>query len=598
MPDKTLTIMGVHGLGGHSGSDWAQRWADAVTEAFPVVEGVKLDFKFVTYDDIFDDTNISLWDIAQALWKLGWSGVSSIGRRERGVVSTVTDRIRWTAGYVVAWVEDDKFQRRSRKRILEAVAKHKPDIILAHSLGSLVTYNAFAHSDATKAPVAGILSNARYVTLGSQIGNPFVVGNLTNGRIRPLAVRFWHHLYNRHDNVFTAEIRLWEMPNFSQTDTPFDIDGVANHAAESYLGHRSTIENVWRPAAEQATGARAFGPAAAARQVSRTEKPTSTRRALLVGINEYPNPGQRLEGCVNDVFLMSSVLQECGFKPDEIRVCLDDRATTQGILDRLDWLLDSPKADDELVFYYSGHGARIPEYGLKSEPDHYVETLVPWDFDWSPEHRVADRDILNLYSQLPYDCRFTMILDCCHSGGLHRDGGPRPRGIAPPDDIRHRELKWDTKTQMWVSRDFRRLNEEFTTDKDVAKDYFGPTGATERLGRSGMLRTLTQDQYRRLKKADGEGPKGPYLPLILEACDEEQFSYEYRHGAVSYGAFTFSLVAILRRQTQPITFEELIEKTRRQLIDLRYEQTPRVLGPTMIVEYPIPWYVPAQRDGA
>ena len=34
---------------------------------------------------------------------------------------------------------------------------------------------------------------------------------------------------------------------------------------------------------------------------------------------------------------------------------------------------------------------------------------------------------------------------------------------------------------------------------------------------------------------------GPYLPLIIEACGEDEFSYEYRHGATSHGAFTFSL---------------------------------------------------------
>ena len=85
-----------------------------------------------------------------------------------------------------------------------------------------------------------------------------------------------------------------------------------------------------------------------------------TQKALLIGINDYPDPAQRLEGCINDVFTMSSVLQDCGVPPGAIRTCLDDRATTEGILGRMKWLLDDPKPGDELVFYYSGHGARIP----------------------------------------------------------------------------------------------------------------------------------------------------------------------------------------------------------------------------------------------
>ena len=61
---------------------------------------------------------------------------------------------------------------------------------------------------------------------------------------------------------------------------------------------------------------------------------------LVVGINDYPEASQRLEGCVNDVFTMSAVLQERGFEPEAIRTCLDGRATADGILSRLRWLLD------------------------------------------------------------------------------------------------------------------------------------------------------------------------------------------------------------------------------------------------------------------
>src|SRR6185295_5022550 len=165
----------------------------------------------------------------KAFWKLTASGVSSMGRRERGVISDISDRIQWTAGYVVAWVEDEDFKRKSRKRILDAVRKNQPDVILAHSLGSMITYDAFSHSDAQEAGVRRILQSAKYVTLGSQIGNPFVLRNLTNGRIQPLDVDFWHHLYNVEDDVFTAPIRLWEGENFRQTDTPFDDEGFADH---------------------------------------------------------------------------------------------------------------------------------------------------------------------------------------------------------------------------------------------------------------------------------------------------------------------------------------------------------------------------------
>ena len=60
MVDKVLTVLGVHGLGDHRASDWTVKWPEAVRAAFPQMQGLELDFKFVTYDDIFEKTEISL----------------------------------------------------------------------------------------------------------------------------------------------------------------------------------------------------------------------------------------------------------------------------------------------------------------------------------------------------------------------------------------------------------------------------------------------------------------------------------------------------------------------------------------------------------
>ena len=591
---KKLTLLGVHGLGDHRRSDWQEKWPAAIRSSFPQLEGLELDFRFVTYDEIFARTDLSIFDYAQAVWKLTKSGLSSFGRRERGVVSDVSDRIKWTAGYVVAWVEKENFQRQTRKLVLEAVRAHQPDVILAHSLGSLITYNAFSHADAKKGDLGTILGKAKYVTFGSQIGNPFVIGNLTEGRIARLDVDFWYHLYNENDDVFTAPIRMPGVENFEQTDTPFDDEGFADHSAESYFKHRATIENVWRQIGADALGARLFSTAQglkARRITPKVQKSRQKQKALLIGINNYPSEAQRLQGCVNDVFTMSALLQDTGMKAESIRTCLDERATTEGILTRIKWLLDDPQPGDELVLYYSGHGAQVPEYGEDFEPDHRVETLVPWDFDWSREKMISDDQIYHLYSQLPYDCRLVLIFDCCHSGSMHRDGGPLKRGISPPDDIRHRDLKWDSKSQMWVQRDFKRINDRFAGNKQIAASYFGKDGATSRLGRSSMVRKLSGPQYSALKRRSKQTTYGPYLPLIIEACAENEFSYECRHGAESHGAFTFTLNKILRDHKGAITFDRLVNKTRDQLAELQYKQVPQILGPTAIRTHKVPWIV-------
>jgi hypothetical protein len=595
-----LKVLGVHGLGDQQHTTWKVDWPKAFAAVFPQPEGLEIEFEFVEYDDIFESVNLSAWEVAGAVAKLAASGVGSLFKRERGVLGDVPHTIRWSAGYVVAWVNDKDFQKRSRARVFERIKAFEPDLVLAHSLGSLVTYNALTHKDAAAADMAPLLAKATYVTFGSQINNPFVIGNLTNGRVQALPVAFWHHLYNKHDDVFTAPIKNWSAANFRQTEAPFDLPGVGDHAAEGYFSQENTIENVWRPIAALAVEATDFSglprslaaPGGKSKAKSKTAAPAvrpPRRKALLVGINDYPSARDKLEGCVNDVFTMSSVLQECGFAPETIRVCLDDRATAAGILERLEWLLDGAAPHDELVFYYSGHGAQIPEYGDNFEPDRNVEVLVPWDFDWTPERAISDDQIHDLYAQLPYDTRLAMIFDCCHSGGIHRDGGARARGITPPDDIRHRQLRWDAKARMWVPRDFTPQGRGFTDDKALEARYFGRDKATERLGRAAMRRNLSTKELEKRREGDQPDiPDGPYLPLIIEACGEGQLSYEYRHGAISYGAFTYSLAGILREQKK-ISFQALVDATAKQLKYLQYDQIPQILGPSVVVGAEVPW---------
>jgi len=78
------------------------------------------------------------------------------------------------------------------------------------------------------------------------------------------------------------------------------------------------------------------------------------------------------------------------------------------------------------------------------------------------------------------------------------------------------------------------------------------------------------------------------LPLIIEACQEQELSYEYRHGVTSYGAFTFSLALELRKRKR-ITFERLVEVTAARLAALGYDQRPQVLGPRALVRGRVPW---------
>lgn len=590
------TILGVHGLGDHRDGTWIENWKAAIGDTWlgePITT-----FADFSYDDLFEGLDLSTTDHIKAVGKLLGSGLQSWWRGDeralqpenqaRAGLFNLGHYLHWYPGYVVAFAERDDFRAAVIAAFLAKLREVKPQIVLAHSLGSLITYAALHDESAQAADFKSILANLQYVTLGSQIANPFVVGWLSQGRVQMPPVRRWFHLYNREDNVFTAPVKLPGELMYQQVDTFFDIDGFADHDAGDYLRHDGAAGYAWPMMRDDLESRASRGSRSESRAMAKktmaaaaAERRAPRRRALLVGLNEYANPSSNLFGCVNDVYLMSAVLQEQGFPAEQIRVVLNDRATAKGILDRMRWLFDGAEPHDELFFFYSGHGAQLPTYGDGDTVDRMDETLVPHDFNWSPETCITDDAIFSLYSTLPYDTRLTMIFDCCHSGGIHRDGGPRARGLTPPDDIRHRSLRWDAESQLWIPREFKPIQKDFVRDDEMNELYAGANGSVCKLGRGMLARRLDTKQYDKAKSAT-KGPVGPYLPVILEACAESELAFEYRHGVESYGAFTFSMADLIRR-SGGVTFKALRKEIEKRLEKLGYDQHPALLGPTKIL---------------
>jgi hypothetical protein len=564
---------------------------------------LELEIGFVHYDDLFEKYEITFFGTLEALTKLAGSAVAAPFRKRGLARGKLGSGVKWSAGMVVKWVEDARFRRDTRARLIERLRHFSktdpepPDLVLAHSLGSLVVYDTLTAVPGLKLP------NTKLVTFGSQIGNPFVTGQFLAGRVRALEnLEHWYHLYNSEDAVFAAPIRLVH-PRFEQVETHFDEPGLADHSAARYLGHPNAVDHVWSDFAIAATAPRLYASRRAPAVLARQRAPK--RRALLVGINDYPDPADRLEGCVNDVFLMSSLLQESGFAAEDIRVVLDKRATADGIRERLEWLLEDitqaqveegreRKEPVERVLYFSGHGTQIPTYGAADTTDQMDESLVPWDFDWSSERSITDDFFHEIYSQLPYGLRFLAMFDCCHSGGMTRDGGPRVRGLNPPDDVRHRALYWDAALEMWKERDLEPQDEDFQRWVQRGRK----TSLTKRLGHAMALRGLPTRAFNR--RRDELEHHGPYMPLLLYACREDEVALEYRHGAVSHGAFTYSLAKNVRarrkelalrarRRSAPVTFEQLIKSVGTDLDALGYTQHPQLAGPKIAREDRVPF---------
>ena len=276
---------------------------------------------------------------------------------------------------------------------------------------------------------------------------------------------------------------------------------------------------------------------------------------------------------MNDIYKVSALLQErFGYDAEHIRLLVDERATAQNIRERLRWLLEGASDGTERLFYFSGHGARVPGYNALEVIDQLDECLVPHDFSWhDPSTALLDDEFLDLYSQLPYDAHFSAILDCCHAGGMARGGGANVRGLRPPDDIRHRTLAFSGSC--WHERDG-------IESKEQAIRCPGRGGFKRSfLGGARALRPPDQDFADARKDRDHHGP---YMPVLLYACAEDQLAFEHRVGTMTHGAFSYALTEYLAHETpQGLSFLTLAKHVTERLARLGYAQTPTLEGPTV-----------------
>lgn len=577
-------ILCIHGIGGKDATveEWSKDWKEKILSGAGL-NSSETEFEFFLFDDIFSqreqESGIEYGKMFREL--LGsWIATAFEDRtRAFGLKSA----IRWYAGMVAQFAVDETLRRQLQKRLTEALDRFQPDLVYAHSLGTLITYDLLAQEAAKNKKRNFVL-----VTSGSQIGHP-ALRKTFGGLIRMLKVKYWYNFHNDCDIVFAYKSILVNDPAYAEVETPFK-EAFINHEVLEYMAHENAVNVAWPQIRGMVAGPRTARSLSVTKNIRTKVERIPTRKALLVGINNYPDPENNLNGCHNDVFRMSEVLQEMGFAPDDIRVTLDERATADNIRSRMKWLLGDAEDDDVRFFYYSGHGAQIPASHDEVESDHKDECLVTYDFNWDDRSTAyTDKEFVEMYSQLPYRVNFISMLDCCHSGGLSRDGANKARGISAPDDIRHRELKWDAKRQMWIPRTLNLAKKKvFSAGEKEKALYTGEDGATHRFGRGVPLWSDSR-HFEAAKKKYGH--KGAYMPLIIEACGEKQYSYEYRHGVTSFGAFTYSITTILRelnRKNKKVTYNQLMQLASERLTELEFEQTPVIVGPKEKVEAVVP----------
>lgn len=270
------------------------------------------------------------------------------------------------------------------------------------------------------------------------------------------------------------------------------------------------------------------------------------RRALLIGIDEYPKLAlsAQLKGAVADTALMYDTLTtRFGFPPENVRVLTNSQARRDSILAAMDQLVADTGPEDAVVIQYSGHGSQVPDRE-GDEPSGWDQTIVPYD---SGRNGAEVRDITDdeIYSRLldltAKTGNITLLFDCCHSGTMSRDAfGDGSRGV-----------------------------ERAAIDAPLPPASVTPAARAALSGAGGARGTA------RLVPVE-------HSYILLAGCRDEEKAFEYREGssagAVSHGALTYFLNRELLAAGPDATYRDVFDTARRQVTATYPTQQPQMLG--------------------
>jgi len=184
------------------------------------------------------------------------------------------------------------------------------------------------------------------------------------------------------------------------------------------------------------------------------------KKAVCIGINNYPGTQNDLKGCVNDANNWSEFLTGLGF---ETSIILDKDATKKTILNSLTAMAQGSQEEDILVFTYSGHGTQLVDQD-GDEEDGYDEALYVYD------GAISDDDIRWALKAINEDSVFVVVMDSCFSGTATR---VRTKGSKPKFLKTAKNLKSVPKKKLF--RNQEEMKELFLagcSDQEYSYDAF------------------------------------------------------------------------------------------------------------------------------
>ncbi len=264
-------------------------------------------------------------------------------------------------------------------------------------------------------------------------------------------------------------------------------------------------------------------------------------KALLVGINAYPNPSNNLRGCINDILDMEYFITSKNkiYQKENIRTLTDSKATKKGILTALNWLILGASAGDQILFHYSGHGAQLPSRSPSLEKDGLDEIICPYDFrgENAAATAISDKEFASIFAKIPKGVHFVWISDSCHSEDLSR----KHEIVDANDGNSNYELK-DTR--------FRRFNHHYEKKQAQTVAPVASLGAAAT----------------------------PLHGALLSGCASHQLSADAYINNRFNGAFTHYLIKNLSLYGQDASMQEIVKYVNIDLMENDYDQNPQSEG--------------------
>ena len=147
--------------------------------------------------------------------------------------------------------------------------------------------------------------------------------------------------------------------------------------------------------------------------------PGPNKWAVVIGIADYKGRSSDLWHPDEDAKEMASALKEnYGFADSNIKVLLNRDAKAAAILSAIDWLVQNEDSESTVVFFFSGHGFRLPDssgWDDDNEDDGKDECIVSHDL-----YGLTDGLLKQKFDALESD-KIALAFGSCHSGGMFDD---------------------------------------------------------------------------------------------------------------------------------------------------------------------------------